>query len=54
MQISVFIKVLIFKTWTEFRLAIVNFINYAFICPNELFKLKLITHIDTSLCYKIY
>ena len=54
MQISVFIKVLILKFWTEIRPTIVNFKNYAFVCPNESFKLKVKTHIDTSLCYKIY
>ena len=41
MKINVFIKVLIFKILTEIRPAIVNFENYAFVCPNELFKLKL-------------
>ena len=41
MQISVFIKVLILKIWTEIRPTIVNFKNYAFVCPNESFKLKL-------------
>ena len=38
---KLFIKVLIFKIWMEIRPAIVNFKNYAFVCPNDLFKLKL-------------
>ena len=41
MQISIFIKVLIFNILTEIRPAIVNFKNYEFVCPNKLFKLKL-------------
>ena len=41
MQISVFIKVLNLKIWTEIWPTIVNFKNYVFVCPNESFKLKL-------------
>ena len=38
---SLYIKVLIFKIRIEIRPVIVNFTNYEFVCPNELFKLKL-------------
>ena len=40
-RISVFIKVLIYKIWTKIKATILNFQNYAFVCPSELFKLKL-------------